>query len=217
MDHLRRWVDGGDGIPGSRYITFGSDEWNEISSRYVTDPISGVKTSFWAGNQSTRQGSWLDINAQGDTLGAYYTDDNFTSSPNLALTSISYGKISLWGFDSSIYMFLTRKLSADLNLSYIANKGYWNPLLEAYDPINAPRYKINGKLTYMNRPGFMGNIGFRYIPEFEWSAGVHYGTIDSYMIIDTMVGYQFKGNLSPYSLLLNINNLNNDEHREIKL
>ena len=210
-----RWVDGGDGIPGSRYITFGSDEWNEISSRYVTDPISGVKTSFWAGNQSTRQGSWLDINAQGDTLGAYYTDDNFTSSPNLALTSISYGKISLWGFDSSIYMFLTRKLSADLNLSYIANKGYWNPLLEAYDPINAPRYKINGKLTYMNRPGFMGNIGFRYIPEFEWSAGVHYGTIDSYMIIDTMVGYQFKGNLSPYSLLLNINNLNNDEHREI--
>ena len=112
-------------------------------------------------------------------------------------------------------MFLTRKLSADLNLSYIANKGYWNPLLEAYDPINAPRYKINGKLTYMNRPGFMGNIGFRYIPEFEWSAGVHYGTIDSYMIIDTMVGYQFKGNLSPYSLLLNINNLNNDEHHEI--
>ena len=210
-----KWVDGGDGIPGSRYIPFGSDEWYEISSRSVTDPITSVVTTFWNGNQGARQGSWLDINAQGDTLGAYYTDDNFTSSPNLALTSISYGKISLWGFDSSLYMFLTRKLSADLNFSYIANKGYWNPLLQAYDPINAPRFKVNGKLTYMNQPGFMGNIGFRYIPEFEWSAGVHYGIIKSYMIIDTMVGYQFKGNFSPYSLLLNIKNINNDEHREI--
>ena len=80
------------------------------------------------------------------------------------------------------------------------------------DPINAPRFKLNGKLTYMAEEGFLGNLGFRYIPEFEWAAGVHYGIIDEYLVFDTMLGYRFA---EKYDLILNINNINGDVHREI--
>ena len=54
--------------------------------------------------------------------------------------------------------------------------------------------------------GINWNIGIRHIPEFDWAAGVHYGTIQSYAVIDGALGYNFNSN---YGVLFNINNLNN--------
>ena len=118
----------------------------------------------------------------------------------------------MWGLDASLYAFITDRISADVNFSLLGRKGYYNKLTGNLDPINAPRFKLNAKLTYMAEKGFLGNLGFRYIPEFEWSAGVHFGTIESYLVIDGMLGYKFN---ERYDLLLNINNINDDVHREI--
>ena len=74
------------------------------------------------------------------------------------------------------------------------------------DPINAPEYKINGTLTYMPDLGINWNIGMRYIPEFDWAAGVHYGTIQSYTVFDAALGYNFNEN---YGVLFN--HFNNNE------
>jgi outer membrane receptor protein involved in Fe transport len=52
----------------------------------------------------------------------------------------------------------------------------------------------------------------RHIPEFNWAAGVHYGTIKSYTVFDGAIGYNFN---PTYGVLLNVNNLNNDVHNEI--
>ena len=195
------WVDGGDNIPGSRYIPRSSSEWGGISDLEI-----------WELSQSSRQGSWLDINANGDTLGAYLSDDKFPIAPPLLLTNINYGTINLWGLDASIYAFITEKITADFNLSYLGVNRFFNPLTRDYDPINAPQYKINGKVSYITKEGFFGNISARYIPEFLWSSGVHYGTVPSYLVVDGMLGYRFS---EKYDLLLNMNNVNNDVHREI--
>jgi len=194
------WVDGGDGIAGSHWVAYGSTDWNNIDSDY------------WKIPKEYRSGSWLEFGANGDTLGAWYTDDKFPVSPPLALTYISYGRVNMWGLDASLYAFITDRISADVNFSLLGRKGYYNKLTGNLDPINAPRFKLNAKLTYMAEEGFLGNLGFRYIPEFEWSAGVHFGTIESYLVIDGMLGYKFN---ERYDLLLNINNINDDVHREI--
>ena len=194
------WVDGGDGIAGSHWVAYGSTDWNNIGSDY------------WKVPKEYRSGSWLEFGANGDTLGAWYTDDKFPVSPPLALTYISYGRVNMWGLDASLYAFITERISADVNFSLLGRKGYYNKLTGNLDPINAPRFKLNAKLTYMAEKGFLGNLGFRYIPEFEWSAGVHFGTIESYLVIDGMLGYKFN---ERYDLLLNINNINDDVHREI--
>jgi len=193
--------DGGDGIPGAYWIDYGSAQWSVIPSGWWDRPIEA------------RKGTDVVV-VDGDTLGAWWSDDkvDFEDPIELVLTNINYGKISLGGFDASIYAFLTDRITADVNFSYLGKTRFWNFLTRDYDPINAPKFKINSTLAYNAPKGFHGNIGFRYIPKFKWSAGVHYGTIQTYLIIDTMVGYKFNDR---FGLLLNIKNLNGDRHREI--
>jgi len=193
--------DGGDGVPGAYYIEYGSANWGLIP------------TGWWSKPSEARMGTELVI-SDGDTLGAWWSDDSvdFDNPVNLMLTNINYGAVSLWGLDASLYTFITPQITADVNFSFLGKTRFWNFLTRSYDPINAPKFKVNGKVAYNSDHGFHGNIGFRYIPEFDWSAGVHYGTIDQYLVIDSMVGYRFG---KRYDLLLNINNLNGDVHREI--
>ena len=194
--------DGGDGIPGYYYIEYGSADWGSI-----------IPAGWWDKPADQRNGTRLDY-AYGDTLGAWWTDDvtNFDNPVNLMLTNINYGQVTLWGMDASLYAFLTPQISTDVNFSFLGKTKFWNFLTRSYDPINAPKFKINAKMAYNADKGFHGNIGFRYIPEFEWAAGVHYGIIDEYLVFDTMLGYRFA---EKYDLLLNINNINGNVHREI--
>tara|TARA_Y100000590_G_scaffold77284_1_gene85596 strand:+ start:27245 stop:30163 length:2919 start_codon:yes stop_codon:yes gene_type:complete len=194
--------DGGDGIPGYYYVKYGTSVWSSV-----------IPSGWWQRPIEQRNGTSLHI-VNGDTLGAWWTDDqtDFDYPVELMLTNINYGAVSLWGMDASIYTFITPKISADINFSFLGKTRFWNFLTRSYDPINAPKYKVNAKVAYTAEQGFHGNLGFRYIPEFEWSAGVHYGIIDQYLVFDTMVGYRFA---EKYDLILNINNLNGDIHREI--
>jgi outer membrane receptor protein involved in Fe transport len=132
--------------------------------------------------------------------------------PDIVFTNINYGDVKLWGLDGSIFVFLNRNLSANISFSYLGKTSFYNFLTRENDPINAPEYKINATLTYMPDMGINWNIGMRYIPDFDWSAGVHYGTIQSYTVFDGALGYNFN---PTYGVLLNINNLNNDVHNEI--
>ena len=79
------WEDGGDGVYGSRYVKYGSTDWAGV-----------LDLEVWKKNLSDQRGNWFDIGQNGDTLGAYISDDNFTISP-LILTNINYGKVNLWG------------------------------------------------------------------------------------------------------------------------
>ncbi|MFQ6611887.1 MAG: TonB-dependent receptor [Fidelibacterota bacterium] len=194
--------DGGDGVFGAYWIDYNTPEyWSTIPDGWWDRPIDA------------RKGTDVVI-VNGDTLGAWWSDDkvDFTNPIELVLTNINYGRISLWGMDASIYAFLTERITADVNFSYLGRTRFWNFLTRSYDPINAPQFKINATLAYNVEHGLFGNIGFRYIPQFDWSAGVHFGTIPTYFIIDTMIGYKIS---QRYSLLLNIKNLNGDNHREI--
>ena len=194
--------DGGDGIPGYYYLNYGTSDWS-----------STIPAGWWQRPREERNGTTLHI-VNGDTLGAWWTDDktNFDNPVNLMLTNINYGAVSLWGMDASIYTFITPNISADVNFSFLGKTRFWNFLTRSYDPINAPKFKLNAKAAYTAEQGWHGNIGFRYIPEFEWAAGVHYGIIDEYLVFDTMLGYRFA---EKYDLILNINNINGDVHREI--
>lgn len=206
------YADGGDGVIGSRYIPYGSAEWNDVLNMTKISGANSERSNIWVLSQAQRQGNWMDVNQNGDTLGAYITDDSWSDSPPIVFTNINYGKVSLWGMDASVYAFLSKNVTLDLNFSFIGKDKFFNRLTRGYDPINAPKFKLNGKLAYIAKKGLFGNIGARYIPEFEWSSGVHFGMIESYFVLDGMVGYRFN---EKYDLLLNLNNINDNLHREI--
>lgn len=130
----------------------------------------------------------------------------------LSLTNINYGQVFIHGFDMSIYAFLTKRITTELNASYLGMQEFYNPLTRDYDPINAPQYKINSSVSYESSAGLTAGLNIRYIPRFKWSAGVFYGTINQYFIADANLGYKIN---NTYSILANITNLFNDVHREI--
>ena len=145
-------------------------------------------------------------------ISATLKDSTLRSPLALTLTNINYGRVFIHGFDMSIHTFFTKNIYAEMNASYLGQQEFYNPLTRDFDPINAPNFKINSSLNYESRSGIMANISFRYIPKFNWSAGVFYGTIESYFISDLGIGYKLN---KTFSVLANITNIFNDYHREI--
>ena len=198
-------ADGGDGIPGAYWVDYNSDKWQSILSEEGSD--------FWGKEEVYRKGTRLYVE-NGDTLGAYYSDDVVDNIDPIELifTNINYGKVNIWGCDASVYTFITGKLTLDMNFSYLGTRSFYNFLTKGEDPINAPMFKINANLGYNHDEGHNLTVGFRYIPEFDWSAGVFFGTIPSYLITDVSMSYKVN---EAWSFMLNASNVFNDVHREI--
>lgn len=137
---------------------------------------------------------------------------DFDNPAELTFTNINYGRVNIWGFDMSVYAFVTRNFTLDVNASYLGKQRFYNRLTKDYDPINAPSFKISGSVNYSSPKGYWSGIGFRYIPTFDWSAGVYFGTIEEYVVVDLNLGYRFN---DMFTLQLNGANIFNDSHREI--
>ncbi|MBC8310943.1 MAG: TonB-dependent receptor, partial [Candidatus Marinimicrobia bacterium] len=161
----------------------------------------------------------VNIDPGGD--GVFGTDDDvIPQTPDLVFTNINYGEVELWGMDGSIFIFLDKNFSLDFTGSFLGKTGFYNFLTRDYDPINAPQYKLSTALTYMPDIGLNWNLSMRHIPTFKWAAGVHFGTIESYTVLDGGIGYNFQykwkdSSIRTYSLLFNTSNINNDFHNEI--
>jgi outer membrane receptor protein involved in Fe transport len=148
------------------------------------------------------------------------TDDVIPQTPDLVFTNINYGEVELWGMDGSIFIFLNKNFSLDFTGSFLGQTGFYNFLTKDYDPINAPQYKLSTALTFMPEKGLNWSLNMRHIPTFKWAAGVHFGTIESYTVLDGGIGYNFQhewrdSSIRTYSLLFNVSNINNHFHNEI--
>ncbi|SVB03450.1 uncharacterized protein METZ01_LOCUS156304, partial [marine metagenome] len=198
-------IDGGDGVPGSYWIDYNTEIWDQI--------LQTEGTNYWSQPEEYRKGTRLMVE-NGDTLGAYYSDDqvDFEDPIELIFTNINYGKVKIWGCDASMYAFINKQWTLDLNFSYLGTKHFYNFLTKGYDPINAPTVKLNANLGYSHSKGHNASLGFRYIPEFDWSAGVFYGTIPSYFVTDISMTYKIN---DIWSAMFNGSNIFDDYHREI--
>jgi outer membrane receptor protein involved in Fe transport len=138
---------------------------------------------------------------------------DFENPRELTLTNINYGKVTLGGLDFSLTYFFSPQLSGDVRFSYLGRRSFYNPLTKADDPVNAPGYKISLGAKYSSRSNRLWlGLAARHIPTFDWSAGVFFGTIKTYTVIDVSMGYRIT---DLFTIKANLNNLNNDVHREI--
>lgn len=76
---------------------------------------------------------------------------------------------------------------------------------------NSPEYRVGGGVTYSYGKGDVG-IGIKYIPEFQWAAGIFRGPIPAYAILDLSGTYNASENLM---LTINISNALDREHYQI--
>ena len=198
-------VDGGDGISGAYWVDYNSSEWESI--------IQNEGMNYWGKEEVYRKGTRLIVE-NGDTLGAYYSDDvvDFEDPIELIFTNINYGEVKIWGCDASIFTFLSKQWTVDINFSYLGTRHFYNFLTKSNDPINAPIIKANTNIGYNHTDGHNVSVALRYIPEYDWSSGVFYGTIPSYFITDISMTYQIN---DTWSAMFNGSNIFDDYHREI--
>jgi len=126
---------------------------------------------------------------------------------------VNYGRVSLGGLDLSLGYLLSSRVWGELRFSYLGRRAFYNPLTRSKDPINAPQYKLSAGATYTSRHNrFWCSLNTRYVPSFDWSAGIFIGTIPSYAVCDLSLGYRPD---ESHTFKLTVNNLNNQAHREI--
>ena len=77
---------------------------------------------------------------------------------------------------------------------------------------NAPRHKLNGGVTYSSAFGLEVGMKMKYVPSFDWAAGIYKGRVLAYTLIDLSTRYHVTSQLD---LALNISNLFDRVHYEI--
>ncbi|HLB00492.1 MAG TPA: TonB-dependent receptor, partial [Bacteroidota bacterium] len=77
---------------------------------------------------------------------------------------------------------------------------------------NAPKHKLNGGITYINPAGLSANVTAKYIPSFDWAAGIYQGKIHAYTLVNLSASYRFTRN---FSAGINVGNLLDRTHYEI--
>ncbi|MFI5251398.1 MAG: TonB-dependent receptor domain-containing protein [Bacteroidota bacterium] len=132
------------------------------------------------------------------------------SIPRDIYSYTNLGKVDEYGFETGVNYYVTDEFMLDWNYApfgfNIIEKGG-----ETFLP-NAPNYKVNAGLTYKNATGLTLNATAKFVPAYDWEAGIYAGKILEYTLFNFAGSYQATRNVS---IGLNIANLFDRVHYEI--
>ncbi|MBI65864.1 MAG: hypothetical protein CMG64_06195 [Candidatus Marinimicrobia bacterium] len=128
------------------------------------------------------------------------------------LAPLNYGKVNMQGIDIGLsYLFPEYNFVIDGNFSFYNSTEYYNKLTKKNDPINAPKFKMNGSITWQTKYGDIG-LKYRHVDRYLWKDGIWSGYIGPYDLIDLLYSYRFNENLE---LNLTAQNIFDDVHKEL--
>ena len=137
--------------------------------------------------------------------------------PELMLTYPNFGRITYYGADLSVQVHASQNLSLFGNLSWVSDDFFDHTEVgeeseELSLALNAPGLKVKLGGQYRHRSGFSINASGRYTKGFPVISGPYIGDVQSYFLVDTGVGYDFKN--SGVRADIGVSNLLNKDHRE---
>lgn len=133
------------------------------------------------------------------------------------------GKVNEYGSEISLNYYVTDNFLVDANFSYFnfeVTERHPNDVLFP----NAPRYKINGSVTYTHNEGHDVSLHVRHVPPFPWAAGVfrtirinaqgaeEVFDVPGYTVLNLAGSYRISANLLA---TLNVSNLLDRKHYQI--
>ncbi len=121
------------------------------------------------------------------------------------------GKVHEKGMELGINFYMTDSWIIDANYTFfdftVLGKGSNDILIP-----NAPKHKINGGITYKNAEGYQIGVSAKYVPSFDWAAGIYQGPILAYALLNLAASYQMSEHLQ---FGLNVTNLLDRRHYQI--
>lgn len=117
------------------------------------------------------------------------------------------------GLEVGINYYVSDEWILDANYAYfdhnVVDAGGVN--LSNFYP-NSPKHKLNGGITFRSMGGYEVGAKVKYVPSFDWSAGIFQGRILAYTIVDLSAKYHLTEH---FDITANVANLLNREHYEI--
>jgi len=157
-------------------------------------PVQAGVTAFLAG-------------ALGPTRRAGLTTVN--GAPALVFSYANAGEVESQGAELALNYYVTNNWVVDFNFSHF---DFDVKSFQAGDRLlpNAPEKKFNLGLAYRGAK-FDAKVGYRWVDEFDWAAGVFVGTIPQYEVVNVSANYR----ITPmFGVGADISNAFDDEHWE---
>jgi iron complex outermembrane receptor protein len=142
---------------------------------------------------------------------AYHGQENIGSKLRTVWSYGNAGKVNEKGFELGLNYTLSESWNIDANYSLfdfdVEEENANSPLLP-----NTPQYKLNGGITYKGGSGLQVGVTAKYVPSFDWSAGIFQGRVLAYTVVNLAARYALSQNIT---LGLDVSNLLDREHYEI--
>ncbi|MEX0602879.1 MAG: TonB-dependent receptor, partial [Bacteroidota bacterium] len=174
-------------VGNSLYLTI--DGYYNQMSDFVTDLAPDVNPKYPA-----------RALFQGDTL-----------SPRTIWSYVNVGKVNEGGVEVGANFYLSEDWLIRGNFSYFSFEVLEQHLYDVLLP-NTPSYRMGGGVTYTHSDGHDVGASIKYLPTFEWAAGIYQGTIPAYTVVDLSGSFIVSSN---FTVNVNVSNLLDRQHYQI--
>ena len=196
---------------GKLYVTL--DYYRSNMKNFVTDLLPGVNTAY-APYQipSTLPGpvqAGLDTFLRAALLTRHVGLTTVNGAPALVFSYANAGEVDSEGAELAFNYYVSSSWLIDFNYSWfdfeVKDQAVGDQLLP-----NAPEGKMNLGVAW-NGPKISARLGYRWVDDFRWAAGVFVGDVPSYSVVNLSASYQFTERLG---FGLDVANATDDQHWE---
>jgi outer membrane receptor for ferrienterochelin and colicins len=123
--------------------------------------------------------------------GVVILDEDGDPRPEVTLTYQNFGRRTVLGFDVGVDVQATDRVMLKANLTFI-EPGDLEDAGGVDQPFNTPRTISNFGLSASDflSKGTSLDVSLRHVEEFDFSSGIHVGTVPAYTVVDLNLGYR---------------------------
>lgn len=158
----------------------GFEEYNEFATQYIYDALDKYS----------------------DNLAPLVSLDG---TPLHALSNGNIGSVNQYGLELGANYYFTDELKLTLNYMYYDAEIN----LEEGDPEiypNTPPHRLNASITYDVPESFDVSLQMNYVDDYEWLAGIQFGTVPTYTLFNLSAGYDVTEQMNMGLFIYNIFN-----------
>ena len=213
IEEIKSWEIGYSGIMGGKaFVTL--DYYQSEIENFVTDLLRGVNPAF--SNYRVPVGTPLPapviggINAFAGAVPGLAILAN--GQPALIVSYTNAGTVETQGIDLGANFYVTNALNLTFNYSWFDFdiKDFGGLTGAAQDQLlpNAPEHSYSAGVAWA-ADRLNAALGYRWVDDFRWAAGVFVGDIPSYSTVDLQANFDLNDSIR---FGLNVTNLLDDDH-----
>ncbi len=200
------------GIFGGKVFTT-VDYYRSQLSDFVTDLLPGVNSAFQPYQVPTTLPAPVQAGVNAFLRAAlranYRGLTTVNGKPALVFSYVNAGQVDTQGVEFAVNYYLSNRWLLDFNYSWFDFDVKEQALGDVLLP-NSPEHKYNAGIAW-HGGRFDAKLGYRWVDEFPWAAGIFKGNVPSYDVVNLSGNYRISDR---FSVGADVSNALDNEHWE---